>query len=488
MATLAESFLADLEDLEDDEEVPVEARPDAGEAMDMEADDLEALNYDDLDTISKLVHTERYQHVLQKVDEGLLVTDVGSRRTGVLEDDPDYKLIVDCNSLSVDIDNEIVVVHNFLRDKYRSKFPELESLVLHPIDYARVVKAIGNEMDMTAVNLDGVLPSATIMVVSVTGSTTNGQPLPEETLTKALEAADRGLALDDAKRRLLRFVESRMERIAPNLSAVVGTGPAANLMGTAGGLSSLSKMPSCNIQVLGAKRKTLAGFSSAAAVRAGELHAGFVFYCDIVQQTPPAYRVRASKLVAGKCTLMARVDAFGEDPAGEAGQAMKKEIQAKIEKWQEPPTAKTVKPLPAPDFEPKKKRGGRRQRAMKEKYGVTEMRKAANRVNFNIPEEEIGMSGEGMGLLGNSGASGRLRMAAGNSKKLQKDASKIVAKKYGSSGATNGLSSSLAFTPVQGIELVNPNQLGQTLGTGSGTDSVFSEFRGFAKVQRQLRQ
>ena len=30
---------------------------------------------------------------------------------------------------------------------------------------------------MTLVNLDGVLPSATIMVVSVTGSTTNGQPL-----------------------------------------------------------------------------------------------------------------------------------------------------------------------------------------------------------------------------------------------------------------------------------------------------------------------
>ena len=30
--------------------------------------------------------------------------------------------------------------------RYRSKFPELESLVLHPIDYARVIKAIANEM------------------------------------------------------------------------------------------------------------------------------------------------------------------------------------------------------------------------------------------------------------------------------------------------------------------------------------------------------
>ena len=39
------------------------------------------------------------------------------------------RLLVECNQLVVDIDNEVAVVHNFLRDKYRLKFPELESLV-----------------------------------------------------------------------------------------------------------------------------------------------------------------------------------------------------------------------------------------------------------------------------------------------------------------------------------------------------------------------
>lgn len=56
------------------------------------------------------------------------------------------QLIVECNSLMVDVENEITIIHNFIRDKYRLKFPELESLVMHPIDYARVVKTIGNEM------------------------------------------------------------------------------------------------------------------------------------------------------------------------------------------------------------------------------------------------------------------------------------------------------------------------------------------------------
>ena len=45
--------------------------------------------------------------------------------------------------------------------------------------------------------------------------------------------------------------------------------------------------------------------------------------------------------------------------------------------------------LPAPDMEPKKRRGGKRFRKMKERYGLTGVRNAANRVNFNQPEEEV---------------------------------------------------------------------------------------------------
>lgn len=41
----------------------------------------------------------------------------------------------------------------------------------------------------------------------------------------------------------------QMDRIAPNLSAAVGTEIAAQLMGVAGGLVNLSKMPACNVQV-----------------------------------------------------------------------------------------------------------------------------------------------------------------------------------------------------------------------------------------------
>ena len=98
-------------------------------------------------------------------------------------------------------------------------------------------------------NLDDVLPQATIMVVSVTASTTSGQPLAAEALQKVLDAATIALQLDEDKALILQLVQQKMHKIAPNLSTAVGTEVAARLMGVAGGLINLSKMPACNVQV-----------------------------------------------------------------------------------------------------------------------------------------------------------------------------------------------------------------------------------------------
>lgn len=47
----------------------------------------------------------------------------------------------------------------------------------------------------------------------------------------------------------------------------------------------------------------------------------------------------------------------------------------KIEKWQEKGPAKQGRVLPVPDMEPKKRRGGKRARKYKERYGLTDTKK-----------------------------------------------------------------------------------------------------------------
>jgi U4/U6 small nuclear ribonucleoprotein PRP31 len=93
-----------------------------------------------------------------------------------------------------------------------------------------------------------------------------------------------------------------------------------------------------------------------------------------------------------------------------------------------------------------------------------------------------------MGQLGSGGGvSGRVRAPAQKSKALQR-ASKHSQQRRNITGNQNsgasqsGTASSLSFTPAQGIELADPNSRAPSLGTGEGTDSVFSEKRGFSKV------
>ena len=524
MTTLAESFLADLDDLSDDDNDDAEEDNINKDEVHKDDDDDDTNGFADvhsngsekkgeqqqqqqqqqhervknefsnaLEKCTKLLNTERYKRTIGDVEQEAANEAATRQKKKIKKEEEEeqknlYKLILDCNALTVDIDDTIVFIHNYIKDKYKTKFPELESLVPHPIDYARVVQKIANEMDIMRVDLESVLPSATIMVVTVTGSTTDGKELSDTDLELTLEACERLLKLDDDKTKLFKFVEKNMEKTAPNLSQVLGTDVAARVMGLAGGLELLSKMPSNVVQNIGnGKKKNIAGSSLQVLQKSGDVNVGFIFQCDLIQKkTPPPLRVKAVRLIAGKCSLMARVDAFGQDPTGETGKKMYEEIKQKIEKWQEPPPARTEKPLPAPGMIQKKRRGGKRMRAMKERYGMSDMRKQANRVGFNVAEDEIGYEGEGLGLLGKSAgagaANGKLRFQEKKAK-IGKYAQKGYKGGMGSglatSDALSGMSSSLAFTPIQGIELVNPTAEKEHRDSQSGTDSVFNEKRGF---------
>lgn len=132
---------------------------------------------------------------------------------------------------------------------------------------------------MTKAKLEGILPHGTVVVISMTASTTTGKSLPQEEWERVTEACDLVYDLESARRKvsygkstaerscadvetvidlffsvlcvsqILQYVESRMTFIAPNLSAVVGTRVATKLLGVAGGLTGLSKIPACNVHV-----------------------------------------------------------------------------------------------------------------------------------------------------------------------------------------------------------------------------------------------
>ncbi|GAA5915091.1 hypothetical protein JCM5296_000265, partial [Sporobolomyces johnsonii] len=102
-------------------------------------------------------------------------------------------------------------------------------------------------------------------------------------------------------------------------------------------------------------------------------------------------------------------------------------------------------------------------RKAKEAYAMTELRKQQNRLKFGEAEEEVGAYDEtrGLGMIGSSSGKVRGNIGEARSKaKLSKAAKGRLASIKTSSGtATSGLATSLAFTPVQGLELVDPSKL-----------------------------
>ena len=86
---------------------------------------------------------------------------------------------------------------------------------------------------------------------------------------------------------------------------------------------------------------------------------------------------------------------------------------------------------------------------------MSQMRQLTNRVRFGEEEDTTSDGMLGVGMLSKGQQNGKVRISANQQKLLNEKNKK--ARTSASSGASNGLASSLAFTPVQGIELANPD-------------------------------
>ncbi|KAI9884635.1 MAG: NineTeen Complex (NTC) component [Watsoniomyces obsoletus] len=453
----------------------------------------------DVRSVAGLMKT--LEPVLEKIAQyQSLPPDQQTTVIGSIEDNPEYHLLTQSNTLSTSIDNEIILVHKFIRDHYSARFPELETLITNPLDYAKSVAIIGNgAMDdirtvasssdnIVGVPLRSVLDGPSLMVVTVEATTTRGRELSPTELQRVLSACEMTLALDRAKKTLTDYVQSRMSVFAPNLTALIGSLTAAQLLNFAGGLTGLAKTPSCNVAPLGSKKQSQTGFATNVGIR----QQGFLYHSPIIQGIPPDLKRQAMRIVAAKVILAARVDRVHSSPDGRLGEELKAACLERLEKLTEPPPNKGARALPAPDDKPSRKRGGRRARKAKEALAMTDLRKAQNRMAFGKEEKEVGYgTGEttkGLGMIGQADA-GRIRnlqidqrtkaklskshkgwgaatplggtasslrgFGSGNATVLR--AHGLRSSGVGSTvGAGAGTASSLAFTPVQGLELVDP--------------------------------
>lgn len=403
------------------------------------------------------------------------------------------------------IDSEVMLVNKWIRD-HNTLFPELETLITNPLDYAKVAAILGQgplepemikKLETSAdnplgVTLKSVLDGPTFMIVTVEATTSRGRPMSEAEFGLVYQACLLQIELDKAKRIITEYVTSRMEVFAPNLTALIGSLTSAQLLATAGGLKNLSIAPACNLPAWGSKKQA----NAALATNVGFRQQGFIYQSPVLRGISSDYKKQAMKKFANKIVICARMDCSLQFRDGSEGERLKDETLDNIEKLQQKPLNKGGRALPVPDDKPSRKRGGRRARKAKEALAMTDLRKQQNRMAFGKEEQEVGYgagdSTKGLGMMGQQ--DGRLRTAQID----QRTRAKLSAKSKGWGGAsslvsggasslkglagaggmgnislaaskglrtsgvgtslnsTAGTVSSLAFTPMQGLELVDP--------------------------------
>lgn len=442
--------------------------------MDALQDDQHELNLD-VRKASNLRNMEHYIAVMGAIEHAI-ESNANLDESGTKEE---FMLISRANDLDTEIQEHELKLSKFVKDIYAEKFPELESLIPDSLDYIRAVQCIGNEMDITHVDLDSVLPGHTSMIVRIGASTTDGRPLSKEKIEAVFAGCAEALALHAARQEILSFIESRMSRVAPNLSALVGSHVAAQLMTTAGGLEKLAAISSNALRVLGIQKRTLQGLSTKTQIK----HVGFLQHCDLVQQCPSTVRTQAIRILAGKCALAARCDAqaMGRSVQATVGLELRAEVEGKIATLVAPPPPRTIKALPVPRTGEGKvvKRGGEQARRKKAKYKMTELRKQQNRLAFGEVKEEglNDIMGADSGVIGTTGVGtgGKLRVAVedtgilkGLSKKRKMEIQRAMEPGQGSRtvgrashlNIASGMKSSLALEGDRGIELVDTTMIG----------------------------
>lgn len=311
----------------------------------------------------------------------------------------EYNFLISVNDLSVEITNEISLVHDFIKAHYRKRFPELESLIPNAIEYSKIVKVLQNNLNIDAENLSFLSKEKTlVLTMSSIQAKDASENIKEDELEKIVGACDLLLKLEDSRIKISDYVASRLSIFAPNLSAIVGSHTAAQLMSVLGGLKGLAQTPSCNIASLGNKRAVGIGLG-----HSGVRQQGYLYYSDLIQSVYPDLRKQAMRIVSGKIILAARVDFSSSIPDGSQGQKWRRDIEEKIEKLAEPPENKAPKALPAPIDKSSKKRAGRKYRKMKQRFELSELRKAQNRMEFGKQENTVtdGFGEEiGLGMTG----------------------------------------------------------------------------------------
>jgi nucleolar protein 58 len=285
-------------------------------------------------TVMELMRGVRYQ--LSELISGLAVQDMAPMSLGLSHSLSRYKLkfsadkvdtmIVQAIGLLDDLDKELNTYAMRVREWYGWHFPELTKIIQDNIQYARSVKLMGDRINAAKLDFSEILTEEVEAELKEAAVISMGTEIGELDLANIRELCDQVLSLSEYRAQLYDYLKSRMNTIAPNLTAMVGELVGARLIAHGGSLLNLAKQPGSTVQILGAEKALFRALKTKHATP----KYGLIYHASLIGQAAQKFKGKISRSLAAKTALAIRCDALGDGQDNTMGLENRAKLEARL--------------------------------------------------------------------------------------------------------------------------------------------------------------
>ncbi|XP_015892928.3 probable nucleolar protein 5-1 [Ziziphus jujuba] len=273
---------------------------------------------------------------LTELISGLAVQDLAPMSLGLSHSLSRYKLkfsadkvdtmIIQAIGLLDDLDKELNTYAMRVREWYGWHFPELAKIVQDNILYAKTVKLMGNRTNAAKLDFSEILPEEVETELKEAAMISMGTEVSDLDLINIKELCDQVLSLAEYRAQLYDYLKSRMNTIAPNLTALVGELVGARLIAHGGSLLNLAKQPGSTVQILGAEKALFRALKTKHATP----KYGLIYHASLIGQAAPKLKGKISRSLAAKAALAIRCDALGDIQDNSMGLENRAKLEARL--------------------------------------------------------------------------------------------------------------------------------------------------------------
>lgn len=219
-----------------------------------------------------------------------------------------------------------------VREWYSWHFPELVKIVSENQKYAKVALFIKDKRTLSEDSLHDLAAQVDddeeiSRSIIDAAKTSMGQEISASDMENVTLFAQRVVSLANYRKSLHSYLVSKMSVVAPNLAALIGEIVGARLISHAGSLTNLSKYPASTVQILGAEKALFRALKT----KGNTPKYGLLYHSSFIGRAGQKNKGRISRFLANKCSIASRIDNFSETPSVVFGQALKKQVEERLD-------------------------------------------------------------------------------------------------------------------------------------------------------------